>query len=322
MSTVTEPKFVRINGSETAPACFLRGWVPDVEVFPELTEARSEWLRLDAALNAAGARRRELEEVIEGAKVKRAAALKDALLAGEPEPQADAEDNTLVAELAAAKEQGQAAATALVECINRTIALVIEHYDEWQGSITEFERGVDGEVEALLAQARTLRLKRGNFFRLQHWLQRTGVQGADMPAYHHPFSEIAPPPSGDPLEEAERDLERTLKSYAGGIAPDRPATEEQAREVARRNEAARTQKPVEVEVELSELEDDDLVDWLMGTGMFDSEPRPTADEVVAAAEGDAAMAARLRAAEITAGGDAPRQAVLDGLNEITKGIPA
>jgi hypothetical protein len=53
--------------------------------------------------------------------------------------------------------------------------------------------------------------------------------------------------------------------------------------------------------------------------MFDGDPRPSAELVVKAAEGDPAMAERLLAAERLANASAPRQEVVDQLTEITKG---
>ncbi len=67
------------------------------------------------------------------------------------------------------------------------------------------------------------------------------------------------------------------------------------------------------------MDDGELVDFLMGCGMFDGNPKPAAALVIEAAEGDAEMAERLLRAERTAGGDAPRQDVLDALTEITNG---
>lgn len=71
----------------------------------------------------------------------------------------------------------------------------------------------------------------------------------------------------------------------------------------------------ETEVELSSLDHEDLVDWLMGTGMFDGQKKPTAAEVVTAAEGDPALAKRLLDAEQEASGGEPRKQVREGLEK-------
>ena len=68
--------FARINGSENAPAVFIPGWLPDGDFFPELTDARETYLRLQAALTAAGERGRAIEGRIESDKTRRDAALR------------------------------------------------------------------------------------------------------------------------------------------------------------------------------------------------------------------------------------------------------
>ncbi len=73
----------------------------------------------------------------------------------------------------------------------------------------------------------------------------------------------------------------------------------------------------EHEVELTDLDEDELVDWLMSTGQFDGNPKPTVQQVVEAGnEGGPEFAAKLHAAETRASGDAPRQGVVDGLSKV------
>ena len=208
--------------------------------------------------------------------------------------------------------------TAFLDHINNCIALVIEHRQEWLGEITAFQESVDSKVQALIDEATALRRRRGDFSRLQHWIHRTAIDGAEMPAAHFPYSEIAPPPSGDPAEEEARDLAMRLRSYAGSPAPQQPISEEQMRDVRQANVASQRQTPTdEVGVELSHLDEDDLVDWLMGTGMFDSEARPPAAVVVDAAGDDPDLAARLLRAELRANPEATRPEVIDALTEIS-----
>jgi hypothetical protein len=71
------------------------------------------------------------------------------------------------------------------------------------------------------------------------------------------------------------------------------------------------------EVEITTLDEDDLVDWLMSTGQFDGQTKPTVTQVVEAGqEGGPAFARTLEAAEKRASADAPRQGVTDGLQKI------
>jgi hypothetical protein len=326
--TVTEQRFLRIESSESAPAVWQDGWLPDGEFFPELTEARDDYLRLRAAWHSASARASELREKIEADEAQRKQALRDAFLESVTDQQLEPADVTLQSQLTAAVEQSKAASEAYVEHINRCIALVLDHRQEWLGEITAFEGSLDAEVQALVDQAATLRAKRGHYGRLEHWIQRV-TDGASFPPAHFPYANIPAPPSGDAAEEEARLRKFMLASYAGGIAPDQPASEEQGRELERTNEASASQSPVEPEerqpdedehqpVELNDLEADELVDWLTGTGMFDGQQKPSTALVVKAAEGDAEMAERLLQAERTARVD-PRPEVLEALTEITNG---
>ena len=129
--TVTARPLVRIDGSDQAPACFSPGWIPNIDVFPELSDALRENQRLRAAWDAASVRRRELEEYAEAEAKRRKTALRDAYLSGAEDAQMEAEDETLKAELVAAKEHSQAAVSAFIEHINQTIALVAEHGQGW-----------------------------------------------------------------------------------------------------------------------------------------------------------------------------------------------
>lgn len=315
--------FARITGMETGPAVWLEGWVPDLDAFPELTEAREKTERLRAAWRAAGERRRDLEARAEADTEQRKTALRDAYLQGVSAPEADGDGEKLTAELAEAKEHAQAAAEAYLEHINAVIGLVIQHGREWQAKISTFQESVDGEVRALLAQAAQLRARRGHFARLSYWIERT-VRGGEMPAEHFPYSEISAPPSGSQQEEDAQMQEFFERSYAGGVAPERKLSEEEGRALEAQVLSSQRQRPVAddvdyVEVELSDLDPDDLVEWLMSTGGFDGNPKPTAAQVIEAAEGDAAMAQRLMQAERRAGGDAVRQDVLDRLSQITSG---
>lgn len=70
------------------------------------------------------------------------------------------------------------------------------------------------------------------------------------------------------------------------------------------------------ETDFEELDDEELVEWLMSAGQFDGEKKPNADTVVKVAEGDPELAERLIKAEETASGGSPRSTVIDGLTAI------
>jgi hypothetical protein len=73
------------------------------------------------------------------------------------------------------------------------------------------------------------------------------------------------------------------------------------------------------EVELKDLDDSELVDWLMSTGEFDGNKKPTAHEVVTAVGGDKDLAERVLRAENTATGDNPRSSVREPLSKVAEG---
>lgn len=70
------------------------------------------------------------------------------------------------------------------------------------------------------------------------------------------------------------------------------------------------------EVEIAELDDQELVEWLQSTGAFDGEPKPNATQVIQAAGDDKALAQRLMAAEASATGNESRKAVEAGLQKV------
>lgn len=72
------------------------------------------------------------------------------------------------------------------------------------------------------------------------------------------------------------------------------------------------------EVAVSDLDHGEMVDWLTGTGMFDSQPKPKVDEVLEAASGDPDLARRLLDAENEATGSNPRAGVEQGLTKIVQ----
>lgn len=65
-----------------------------------------------------------------------------------------------------------------------------------------------------------------------------------------------------------------------------------------------------------ELDEEELVDWLMATGEFDGQKKPTAAEVVAAIGDDAEFGDRVLDAEETASGGSPRKAVAEHVESL------
>lgn len=314
--------FTRITGSDMAPAVLQAGWLPDLDVFPELTEAREKAQQLRAAWDKAAARRRDVEARIEAYSEQRKAMMRDAYLHGESSPQVKDQSEKLAAELVEASEHAQAACEAFTEHLNYCIGLVIEHRDEWQAEIEAFDGSVDSELRALQVQVTELCARRGHYARLAHWIERT-VRGGELPVEHFPYSEVTAPLPEDQKAYEARSAEIFERAYAGGLNPDRRATETEARAMETRT-LAPPQQPVNhaeriVIDDYDELDDEDLVDWLMGTGGFDGQPKPTVEQVISVAEGDARLAGRLLKAEQVADPEATRQDLRDRLGEISNG---
>ncbi len=328
---LTEARYVPITSQEQAPAVFREGWLPDTDAFPELAEAREKLAALNQARADARARQTLVVEKMENDAQRRELEMRDAYLRGE-RPPLEAEDPDLKAELLQAQEQGHAATSAYLEQINRCVALVVERREAWFATIDLYQAEIDAEVQRLMEEAAKLRTKRGNFTRFELWCERTGGRvrpatqerpgttqcGADYPADHFPYADMPLPVSGDAVEEEARMTEFFMRSFAGFDGKNLPLSEEQGRALDERNAAARAQDP-EVDLQMAELGEDDLVDWLMGCGQFDGKPKPGPELTVAVVEDDPAFAARMLRAERTATGDNPRQAVVSGLNQISGG---
>jgi hypothetical protein len=112
------------------------------------------------------------------------------------------------------------------------------------------------------------------------------------------------------------DLERAEKY--GALHSEEESQERIARQAVLLPEPAVSEDEGEdgEEVELADLEDDELVDWLMSTGEFDGNKKPTGPEVVTAVGDDKALAERVLRAENVATGDNPRENVKDPLTKV------
>ncbi|HEX4483525.1 MAG TPA: hypothetical protein VH081_07025 [Solirubrobacteraceae bacterium] len=207
---------VRITGADTAPAVFKPGWLPDDAPFPELDELRETYLRLYEQRNAEGAKTVAITEKIEAAKKQREADLREAMLNGTSADAVEDNSEVLKAELEVAGARSKAAYQALVEHINHAIAVVLEKRPEWLAQIESQESDLNAEVEELENQLRAVHARKGSSFRLEHWLDRTQA-GAEFPPSFFPYSEIPPPQSVHPADQAADKQRLQEESYAGGL---------------------------------------------------------------------------------------------------------
>jgi hypothetical protein len=203
----------RIEGQESAPGVFNVGWLPDVKVFPELTQLREDYLRIWEEWHEAGAAERAVMDRQEAAKAERERAMRDAVLAGAPPPKD--KTATIAQELAQAHERSQACASALIEVINHAIDVVVEHREEWLDKLNRAEAGFVVEAEELQKRLLKVLARKGSLARLDHWVDRTSGMALDTPALHLPYLNIPQPTSADPREAARELQERMEQSYAG-----------------------------------------------------------------------------------------------------------
>jgi hypothetical protein len=190
--------------------------MPDDSPFPELNELREKLQRLEGQSRAEARNVFEIELRIEAEKKQREAAMKDAFADGTSPSGVEDNREALEKELAAAKERSSAAWQAVVDYINHSVAFVVEHRPEWLGLIKQHESDIDVQIAELEAQLLATVARKGSFFKLEHWLDRT-AQGAEFGPSHFPYSDIVAPPSDDPLVKAAEQRRLMEESYAGGL---------------------------------------------------------------------------------------------------------
>ena len=198
---------------------------------------------------------------------------------------------------------------------------MVERGPEWLSAIAEMNSGVAEDIAATEAKLRQLRGTVGTHGKLEHWIART-AEAASLPMQHFPYAEIHSPPSGNEADDTVRLQESFNESFVGGLPGAKIVSDQEMDKVVARREARSHEAPTDPAqdtVELNDLDEDDLVDWLMGTGPFDGNPRPPAALVLSAAEGDAPLAARLLKAEHRANPEGERGDLINALTEITKG---
>ena len=135
---------------------------------------------------------------------------------------------------------------------------------------------------------------------------------------HLAYTDIEAPLSGDPQQEETRLRAFMERSYAGGMPGATLISDEQGKKLEEQV-LSPGETPTNEPITPAHLQDDDLVDWLMGCGMFDGKPLPSAEQVVMAAGDDPEIAQRLIDAERTANPETTRQAVIDQLTHIVSG---
>lgn len=206
----------RITGMEMAPGAWKEDWLPDVDVFPELTELRENLDRVRAHWRACGDRERELEHSLASQNVARENARRDAILAGTDPTKIKDDSAVLGQELAHAQEQSRAATRAYVEYINICAETVGEKRSEWLTQIDSEEANIAAEAAELAAQLRAVLTRKGSHQKLYYWIDRTGEAAGspELHMLHLPYGTI-PRQAADEDEAKAMGEAAMLASYGG-----------------------------------------------------------------------------------------------------------
>jgi hypothetical protein len=210
--------FARIESGGEAPAVWHPGWLPDVDLFPDLAELVDERKRLEAQRDVTGKALRQASAALAAHEAQREHDLRAAFAAEEPDKEIPDEREQLAAAVADAQLRSNAAVGALIDQTNRCIATVVEKRHQWIGILEERERAADQEDRELVARLLELRSSRADFGALEYWIERTGgpvrpmtadrppitVSGAELPQAHFPYASVGRPLSTD-LAVAERE---------------------------------------------------------------------------------------------------------------------
>jgi hypothetical protein len=328
----TEPG--TLNRYDVPKAVLAPDWLPPDTRWPELNELRETHVRLRESASAAARRASALERQFEEEDRLKDAALKAGFAAGaEPELPAITPDAERASLLKEARTVAKAATGASLDHIDKVLQVFGHRYAEFTGDLDAEEHGLSEQIREAEARVAELRSRQGTFERTRNWIDRIRevVEGglpvsmwvmrwADVPVSavfasaqaRAAFTDAATKTAhgdgtrleGVPNPARDRPGQPDTLLVPRGSAPPAPLPDDEQGE----------------EVDLADLEHEDVVDWLMGAGMFDGEPKPTVSDVIEVVETDNPdLARRVLAADTEAYGGAPRKGVADALNKIIKG---
>ncbi|HEX4186641.1 MAG TPA: hypothetical protein VHY83_01970 [Solirubrobacteraceae bacterium] len=190
-----------------------------MDVFPELTQLRTEHERIRDAWKAETANVSAIERRVKDGKKARELSMRDAFLSGAHVPDGEP-DEQVKAELAQAKERSHAALAAYIEHVNVCVATIVEKREAWLGQLQGEEADVEAEYAQLRQQMLAVERKKGANYRLGYWVDLTGGDAAQFPAAHIPYSIIPQPRSTDLVEQARESQRFMVAAYADGTVAE------------------------------------------------------------------------------------------------------
>ncbi len=323
-----------LNRHDVPKAVLASDWMPPDTRWPELNELRETHVRLREAASAAAQRAEGLAFQFKEEDRLKDEALKAGFAAGAepelPEITPDGERESLLKE---ARTVAKAATGASLDHIDKVLQVFGHRHGEFTGDLNAEEHGLAEEIRAAETRVAELRSRQGTFERTRNWIDRIreSVEGGlpvsmwvmrweDVPVSAAFVSSQARVAFTDAATKTAHGDGTKLEGVPNP-ARDRPGQPDTL--LVPRGSAPPAPLADEVEgeeVDLATLEHEDIVDWLMGAGMFDGEPKPTVSDVIEVVETDSPdLARRVLAADTEAYGGTPRKGVADALNKIIKG---
>jgi hypothetical protein len=332
-----------LNRSDVPASALADDWMPPDRRWPELNELRETHVRLRRSARETTLAVFALEQQFEEEDKARDEALKAGFAAGtEPDLSFVTADPDRDAQLKEARAVSKASTAASLDHIDKVIGIFGNRSAEFIADFEAEEREHAEAIRALEAQIAELRTRQFGNERTRNWMIRVQEVVHDgIPAWGWLFRWADVPVASNMTPAQNEEFIRGATSLAnanhvGGLVPVlNPRRDEDGQPdtllVPRDSPLARGDasaimppaakwegEPDSDEVELADLDHEDLVDWLMGTGAFDGEPRPTVADVIEVVGDDADpdLARRVLRADGEANGGMPRQGVANALNKI------
>jgi hypothetical protein len=301
----------KLNRNDVPPSVLSADWLPPDERWPELNDLRDTHVRLRQQARSASTAVYTLQREFEAEDKAKDEALKAGFAAGvEPDLPEITSDADRESQLKDAKAISKAASAASLDHIDKVLEVFGTRYPEFLGDLDAEDRELNLEIAEARARLAELEARNANTNeRTRQWIERIRRSREDG----LPVQMLVMRWDETPVAHASDTDADTKAAYGDGTirtsAPASPSRPAASSSVVLEGDGE--------EVELADLEDEDIVDWLMGAGMFDGESKPTVADVVGVVEPDnPALARRVLAAETTAQGGKPRQGVADALNKI------
>ena len=295
----------KLNRNDVPASVLAADWMPPDTRWPELNELRDTHVRLRDQARSASREVYVLERKFEDEDKATEEALKAGFAAGtEPDLPAITSDADRESQLKEARTLAKAASGASFDLIDKVLEVFGTRYPEFLADLDAEDRELNIEISEARARLAELESRKSNTNeRTRQWIERIRSATEDgLPVFMTVMKWADTPVAGIVDTQAA-----TRAAYGDGTT----------------RKAATAPSPATVadhdgdEVELADLDHEDIVDWLMGTGMFDREAKPTVPDVIAVVEPDNPdLARRVLKAEAEAHGGTPRQGVADALNKI------